>query len=273
MSLPNSSTLKLDSQTSVCALAVIGLVCLLSFPCAAQPGKPAQLEFEVASIKPVQQPGKPGPVSGYAGRISGRNVTLYSLIGFAYRVLPGMESVGGPGWIQSAQFEVDAKPGRQATLEELRPMLRALLADRFKLVTHIEDRPTQVYVLEVAKNGSKLEEAAGPEGLVSPTSFAGFVGKSATMERLALWLSMILNEPVIDKTGLKGFYNFRMDIPLDAGAAASAIPGDNERKTSFPNFSAPIMVGLPKYLGLKLTERKLPMPVVVIDRAEKPTEN
>jgi uncharacterized protein (TIGR03435 family) len=240
----------------------------------AQSGAPARLEFEVSSIKPVQS-GKPAPILAWGARAAAANASLRQMIEFAYRISPGMEPAGATGWIQSDQFELEAKAASAVDQADLRKMLQSLLADRFKLAVHFEDRPTTVYVLEVPKSGHKLKETQGPKGRIMPyRGFLGIQGKSATMEQLTTQLTILLTCPVVDQTGLKGFYDFAMEAPFEFGGAASAIPGDNEQRPSqVSDFRPPILTGVPKYLGLKLTERKLPMPVVVIDHAEKPTEN
>jgi uncharacterized protein (TIGR03435 family) len=249
---------------------------------AEQSSAPANPEFEVASIKQSQTQKRPAPGAVFfrGGRVIGEDVTLVGLLRFAYNLSPFVDPIGGPNWIRSIRFTVDAKPGRVATPQEERLMMRALLAERFKVVAHLEDRPTAVYFLEVAKGGPKLQETAGPKGAVN--RYIPFYGKNATMEQLATHLSIwLLRRPVIDKTGLKGFYNFAFQADPEAGSAASAVPGGGaDGRGGEPgnpydpaNLAATVTDGLPKQLGLKVTEGKAPIPVVVVESAELPSEN
>ncbi len=245
----------------------------------AQPGAAADLKFEVASIKQsVDQ--KPPAILRNRGRLVWQHATLARMLVVAYNTSVFVEPIGGPKWIRSIGFDVEAKPGRPATWDEMRLMLRALLADRFKVVAHVEDTPTDVYFLEVAKGGPKLQETDSPKAGV--IRWLPFYGRGATIEQLATWLSVaFLWRPVLDKTGLKGFYDFTFDRGPETGAAASAIPvgeaGGNgiqaPERNSHEDLVNVILTGIEPQLGLKLTEHKAPMPVVVVDSAEMPSEN
>src|SRR5262249_34720926 len=114
--------------------------------------------FDVASVKP--SPRQVGPdannqVSIYPSEFAGRNVTLKRLVGQAYSVQP-FQVVGGPNWLNAAEYDVDAKADGTATKERMAEMLRALLADRFHLAVHHETRELRVYELVVEKGGPKI---------------------------------------------------------------------------------------------------------------------
>ena len=177
--------------------------------------------------------------------------------------------------MRSARYEVVAKPGREASLDELRAMLRHLLANRFGLVARFEDRNTSVYLLEVAKGGPKLQETAGPLGSVASGGIFKYKGKSGSMEQLVTRLAInVVHRPVLDRTGLKGFYNFTLEwspmdltAPLDVAeeAPASGHPAGDTNPSIFR--------AVQEQLGLKLRAATVPVPTVVVDRAEKPSEN
>ncbi len=133
----------------------------------------AAQQFEVASIKPSQS--ETGVNSGIGtghGRLDGHNVTLKRCIIGAYGVGPHQIS-GGPDWISSERFEIQAKADQPVGDKALMVMLQGLLADRFKLALHRETRTLPALVLEVGKNGSKLEKA---EGGGSSTNTSGHRG-------------------------------------------------------------------------------------------------
>jgi uncharacterized protein (TIGR03435 family) len=130
--------------------------------------------------------------------VYGQHATLEQLIRFAYNPAPFTEVVGGPGWMRTTKYDVVAKAGRAASADEMRTMIRNLLADRFGLVAHWEGREMSAYVLEVAKGGPKLQETPGPEGTIrSPAPFR-FKGVSATRRQLAFQLRAPIPMVVVD---------------------------------------------------------------------------
>jgi uncharacterized protein (TIGR03435 family) len=137
-------------------------------------------------------------------------------------------------------------------------MLRTLLADRFKLVFHRESRPTQVYVLEASRNGSKLEKAEDGES----NTFAGrgsIRAERTTMDRFAEVLSLHLELPVVNRTGIEGKYNLTLKWAPD-------LQGQNSDGPT-------IFTAIQEQLGLRLRSEKIPVETFVIDRAEKPDPN
>jgi uncharacterized protein (TIGR03435 family) len=147
-------------------------------------------QFEVASVKPAgaaQQNGSSGITTGH-GRVTANNVTLKRCIMGAWGVGPTQIS-GGPAWLDSDRFEIAARAGQPVEDEVvLNTMLRNLLAERFKLVVHRETRAVQALVLEVAKNGPKLEKTEAGEA--STNSGRGRIdARKHTMDRFADVLS------------------------------------------------------------------------------------
>jgi uncharacterized protein (TIGR03435 family) len=227
--------------------------------------------FEVADVK-VNNSG-PGAMQAAflpSGQITVRNMPLRDLIVQAYKAA-GV--AGGPAWLDSSRFDVIAKAPPNTPTDTLRVMLQPLLAERFKLAIHTEQRPTPVYALIVAKGGSKLQAAAGS----SPPKCApgqGVEGQNHTvctnftMADLAEWLPTrlapsFIDRPVVNLTGIQGAYDIRLDwVPRPLSEISDAPAGPT------------VFDALEKQLGLKLEDRKQPMPVIVIDHIEQvPAEN
>jgi uncharacterized protein (TIGR03435 family) len=212
--------------------------------------------FEVASVKPatVGQPGG-GLVTGH-GRLTVANETLKRCIMGAYGLGPNLIS-GGPGWLESDRFEIVAKSERDQDGDKaLMLMLRTLLAERFKLAVHFETRTIPALVLEVAKNGPKLEKADG-ESARTQNGRGLIDARTITMSRFAEVLSRQMDLPVVDRTGLEGAFNLKLEW-----TPASAKPDGPS-----------VFTALQEQLGLRLESRKMPIEVLVIDHAERPTEN
>jgi uncharacterized protein (TIGR03435 family) len=233
--------------------------------------------FEVASIRQVQPTGGAPGMQGHgvgretiqvapAGLIM-RNATLRTMTRWAYRVTE--YQVTGPDWITSQRFDLTAKAPGEASEEQLRVMMQTLLADRFKMSAHKQTKEMQAYVLQVGKSGPKFKESdATGEGEVKPDKNMVLTIARTPVATLVDTLSSIFRAPVIDETGLKGRY----DVVLNAGKYVTEMhtrEGDTP-----PDPLAIVSRGLQEELGLKLDGRKMPVDLVVIDRAEKlPAEN
>lgn len=216
-----------------------------------------------------------------------RQLIQAAYIGFANGPNPSSKRVqtsGGPGWIDSDLYDIIAKAEGEPPLDQMAgPMLQALLEDRFKLKMHRETREVPVYVLTPGKNGVKpgaLKEAAScvpidlnhPEPAPDqpmpnfcdrqvfssdgPNRIVDSYGRS--MESLAGGLlSNNLDRPVIDKTGITGRFDFRLEFARNMA----------------DNTGTSIFTALQEQLGLKLTPDKGPVEVLVIDHVEKPSDN
>ena len=256
--------------------------------------------FEVASVKPnksgdqrvmMQLPPN--------GRITATNIPLRMLLRQAFDV-QDFQIVGGPNWIASDRFDIVAKApdGMTTGPEQIRPMLRALLADRFKLVTHHETREMAIYSLVLAradgKLGPKLSAAkvdcearfsAARRGGPPPECPApgqpiecGFMMGGGNMNvggmpmlELARALSPMVGRIVIDKTGLKGRYDFQLAFAPE-GRGFGPGPAGAEPPPADPNTPS-LFTALQEQLGLKLESERGPVDVVIIDRVELPTED
>jgi uncharacterized protein (TIGR03435 family) len=237
-----------------------------------------QPRFEVASIKPADpaapRPGRLGAVQVVtgAGRLTARNAKLTELIKGAY-TLEDYQVSGGPAWIDSARFDVDAKSASGAGRDQLLLMLRALLADRFKLAVHRETRELAIYALVVAKGGPKFRALNADEAACWP-GCAASPGKTnhwrqRDLPSLATYLTRLGSDrPVIDKTGLAG--HFALDLDIETIMQEAAQNGGPPANVSI--FEATVNA-IEDELGLKLTPTKAPIEILVIDHAEKPSAN
>lgn len=225
------------------------------------PARPPQdLRFEVASIKPASseevQAGTSGISTGH-GRAVGVNVTLKRCIIGAYHVGPG-QVIGGPSWIDSDRFHIEAKAATPTDDDnELDAMIRSLLAERFHLQLHKETRTMQALVLEVGKNGPKLEKSAGGEA-VTDGRHGGMVLKNSTMDAFAERLARVTSMPVLNQTGLEGLYNLKLLWTPD---------GDHPESADAP---PDLPTAIREQLGMRLQAKKAPVEVLVVDNAEKP---
>lgn len=260
----------------------------------------APLTFDVASIKP-SAPGTPGVMiqmqPGGGARMT--NVSLRMLIAQAFDVRDFQIS-GGPGWMGSDRFDITAKTAgsadasseppdprkltddqRKTLQEQMRERLQGLLKDRFGLVSHRETRDAPVYALLVGKNGSKLKEAKEDEQFRGRMSLrpGGLSGTAVKLQFLSAVLSDRLGRPVLDKTGLTGNYDFDLTWTPTTGEGFGPFgppgpppPGFTPPPPPDPNGPS-IFTAVQEQLGLRLESQKGPVEMVVIDMAEKPSEN
>jgi bla regulator protein BlaR1 len=236
----------------------------------AQSQAEAAAAFDVASIKP-SKPGTRGfsinPLPG--GRFTTSNTTLKMLISTAYRIYDFQVS-GGPNWLDSYRVDIQAKADAGAKPEQLRAMLQKLLADRFGLGVHRETRELPTYALVVAKSGPKIQQSKDAEGTPEFRVFmrSRITAKRASLSLLTEALAMLLSRPVSDKTGLQGGFEYKLEWTPDQSQTRGnddPLPPDPDRPSIF--------VALQEQLGLKLESQKGPVEIIVIDRAEKPSEN
>lgn len=225
--------------------------------------------FEVASVKPTGRPPNSSSTGWTAshGTFTAHDAWVRAMVAVAYGV-HAAQVHGGPAWIDTEQYDVMAKAeSADAGLDQMRPMLRTLLVDRFKLAAHHETKEGPIYTLSMGNSGSKMQEARDTEKTyVSAVARGHLVCTRINMLGLVIMLSNTLGTPVIDKTGLTGFYDFSLEWtdPLARPANGSAQPADAP-----PDLFAAVQ----DQLGLKLEAAKGPVEVVVIDHIEKASEN
>lgn len=267
--------------------------------------------FEVATIKrnvSAQDAanGRRGVAYKPGGRIIATNAPLRLLIQFAYAVhdsqnhsLPLKDSqvLGGPAWIDSEGYDIEAKPENDTDRSQAWLMLQTLLADRFRLKLRRETRNLPVYDLTAKKSGLKLPPpkdttcVSFPPGTTPPYVPGSFdcgyaplqlsstglrmEGRKLRMADLVRELARALGEPVLDKTGFTGEFDIDLnytdeDIMKSPGSAAPDDAGGN-RLPAGPNLT--IVFAAMDQLGLKLHPAKGPVEVLVVDHAERPTPN
>ena len=229
----------------------------------------AQPEFNAASIKPNKSAGcssgcgvrfLPGMISSFPGGTSTREI-----IWAAYHLSPSQLS-GGPGWLDSDRFDLEAKAETPADENHLRLMLQTLLSQRFKLAAHPETREVPVYALTIGKNGVKVHElkegdpqpAQAQQFVSSTLTLSGKSGPTLVFHTIAEFAAKSesnplasIGRPVIDKTGLQGQYLFTF----------SWDPNED------------YMGAVEEQLGLKFVPQKTPLDFLVIDHIEKPDPN
>jgi len=218
--------------------------------------------------------------------------TLRSLIGEAYGFslgeLSDQQLVGAPGWVKTQQFDVHAKVDTSdvpklkelskadtmmATVREMVTrtpsyrmlMLQRLLEDRFKLKVHYEQRVMPLYEMTVAKSGVRMKAAhpADPEHGSMSWSNGKLEGENVPMAFIPLVFAMVLERPVGDKTSTPGNFDFQLHFTgmEDAQNSGAADSGPS------------LFTAVQEQMGLKLQPGKGPVWVIVVDRAEMPSEN
>jgi uncharacterized protein (TIGR03435 family) len=226
--------------------------------------------FDVATVKmggPVEANGNININTGKIlnGVVTLSNATLSDCLKFAYSLTTDAQ-LAGPDWINQkvVRFEVTGKAAPETPDDQLRLMLRTLLKERFQLTMHTEQREMTHYELVVGKNGPKLKESTVGSGEATGTArLDGIRSNRMQMNKLAMLLSRMTRMPVLDKTGLTGFYQFDLRYANEVSPAPEETPAGPS-----------IFTAVQEQLGLKLESKKGPVEVLVIDHAEKvPLEN
>jgi uncharacterized protein (TIGR03435 family) len=268
-----------------CCVAVL----LLGAAAIAQTPDP-NLVFEAATVRPA------GPNAGFArrqggpgtpdpSRINYSNVPLSEIVRTAYRL--NTYELAAPAWMQNTSFDIVAKLPAGATFTQFRVMLQNLLAERFDLAAHRETRDVAGYEMVVAKGGLKLKESANTGACTAnnrtendrdglPQLTPGCSGASTfpipngsrysfrqqPLLTLAELLRSTLAMPVLDKTGLTGKYDFNLTFTTRGPSTAAA---DDAAGDGPPD----LFTAVQQQLGLRLEQKKTPVDVLVVDRAEK----
>ena len=265
------------------------------------PARPSPA-FDVASIKPTP-PNPPVTTIGGAtpdGRWSPRNVTLRMILGRAYPeyTLPGM-IVGGPAWVAERHFDIDAKSDGPATPAQYPQMIRQLLADRFRLKTHIEPRPVDVYALMPARTDGRLGPRLRPatamctaeleterermrayqtgsvtERQAEPTPPCNRkrglnngmmrITGGHSMKELAAELQSWTDLKIVDRTDMRGDYEIEVEFDFRGTISVGA-----NSDTSKPS----VFTAVQEQLGLQLERSRQSVDVLIIDSIELPSEN
>ncbi len=254
-------------------LASAGIVSVALAPqLRAQAPTQARRTFEVASIKPNHSglPQVQGNPLAYApgGRFTATNATLVDVI---VRVYPTrrIQMRGGPDWIDSERFDIVAKADTtegDVKADQWAPMVQALLEDRFKLAFHVETKEMPVYALVVGKNPPRIKASKeGEPATVAPGNNGQLNFRGMPIIGLVNALANILHEPVVDGTGIEGFFDFTLDPMQFASTGGTGGGADS--------YADLVLRAVQEQLGFKLEKRKAPLAITVIDHAERPTAN
>ena len=236
-------------------------------------------EFEVATIKPNKASNGMRWVGHTSTGLSVKNIPVLFLIREAF----GLEDdriLGAPAWTNRDRFDIEAKVAesdiprlKTMTVDQRRLMLRPFLQERFNLKFHYESKVLPVYALVIGKGGSRMKQFEPPGN--PATNGLRYLGRGhleargTGMEFVVSVLSQQVGRTIVDKTGLKGRYDFTLewepdDTPPMAGSE-NGLPPDSGK--------ASIFTALQEQLGLKLEPQKEPISVLVIDRIEAPSAN
>jgi uncharacterized protein (TIGR03435 family) len=271
----------------------------------AQPAPAKPLAFEVASVRQnkSQDPRVWRTQFLPGGRFTATNAPLVFIVGLAHNIpFKSDRLVGGPDWIQSEHYDIDAKADKntipdglsaKAREVQMRPMLQVLLADRFKITVHRETKVRPAYVMVVARNGPKLQESKKQEKdcpELYPTNKSelehschfvvggqggGIHGKAVDMSDVAQFMETWSDRPFIDGTGLTGLFDIDTEgwVPLipRQGPLPGVAPSAEDIAMADP--ARPTLALIFDRLGLKIESNKVGVEIIVIDHAERPTEN
>ncbi|SPE36847.1 putative Antirepressor regulating drug resistance protein [Candidatus Sulfopaludibacter sp. SbA3] len=292
------------------ALAIIGLAALVApiaigvliAPVSQAQFAPANTpRFEAASIKPCSEPlNGPAPNSS-PGRLATDCAELLNLMGNAYtsyadghlnRNRDPTPITGGPSWIRSASYDINARAEGNPTVPMmLGPMMQKLLEDRFQLKIHRETSEGPVYFLTVARGRPKLqpysEGSCTPWTLPPPPlkpgekicgSMINGIASSvealgSTLDEFSKVLSLLVDRPVIDKTGITGRFDIHVKFSREGTALESIRLNKGPSTAADPTGAPSIFVALQDELGLRLEAGRGPVDTLVIDHIEKPSEN
>lgn len=256
-------------------LCIFAVISLISISLVHGQEKSPRLTFDVASIK-LAKPGTPGgaiKVMPGGEEYIAQDAPVKLLIALMYKI-PMRQITGGPDWLSTDLYEIDAKANHSYNIDDLHVMFQNLLTDEFKLKFHKEIKEGNVYALTIDRSGLKMKEHTADQAFNIPITggvAAGFTGDRVDMQYLCWWLGQVLTNdqrPVVDMTGLTKFYDFKLTfVPeLPPNVSPETIPGEIlNRPTLFE--------ALKLQLGLRLDPQKGPVEYYVIDRIERPAGN
>jgi bla regulator protein blaR1 len=240
-------------------------------------------EFDVATIKPNAEKDNRFmmPAGPQGGTYRATGVTLKMLIMYAYGAPAAFQVYGGPSWIGTERWDIQAKAdGETPPRDRFLQMLRALLEDRFQLNVRRDTKEMPVYELVVAKSGSKLALHSGdppkPEDRLR-MGFGSMRFQDSGLGLLAYQLSLQLGRKVTDKTGLTGQYDFTLEWspePGQGGLESIGLPPDPSLKSPPADPNRPsLFTAVQEQLGLRLDSKKGQVDVIVTESVERPSEN
>jgi uncharacterized protein (TIGR03435 family) len=242
-------------------------------------------KFNIASIKRSAPDSDTFMKAHPGGRLDISRATLKTLTALAYRLQP-FQVAGGPAWVRSEYFSVNTKAAETPSEDRLFLMMQALLAERFSLKLHFETKEKPVYVLVVGKIGKRsppglqvttegscvrVDGAAPPDPKACGSLGMGgnhLEAREVSMSRVAEALTRVLDRKVIDRTGRPERFNVSLRW---APGQHQVLPSSDAME--LPPDTPSIFTALQEQLGLKLEPSKAPVELLVIDHAERPSEN
>ena len=236
----------------------------------------AHPSFDVVTVKP-SKPDEPGKMFRVEGRrFTTLNTTFGELVAFAYGI-HSKQIVGAPAWISTDKFDLAGTPDQEGAPNDAqwKEMLQKMLAERFQFKFHRDTRELSAYELTVAKTGPKLEKSTGdPNGL--PGLWFSQLGNlhvtNANMEDFShLMQEAVLDRPVVDDTKLQGRWNFNLKWTPDESQFSGM--GIKVPTTEAADAPPPLFTAIQDQDGLRLEATRTSVPVFVVDRLEKPSEN
>ena len=238
--------------------SVFAAICFVTAAVAQRPS------FEAASIKEAAAEKRAPRMKSDPGRLVYTNVSLRDCFAPAYGLKP--YEVLGPSYIDTIEFDIVATTSVATPQDQMMLMLQSLLADRFGVQFHRETRDLPVYVMELGKGKPRLRESTAAYSEMRYDT-GGFVFSGVTIAELAAEFSrMRVDRPVIDRTGLTGRYDMRLEFEGEPGAV--------KRSMMDGSFSSEVIAAVSSQLGLKMKSTKAPVEMLIVDRAEKtPSEN
>jgi uncharacterized protein (TIGR03435 family) len=288
----------MDHRHSSRAIVTLAIAIAASVAMFAQTQTPTTPTFEATSIR-RNPPRDALPIAAVRGdRFIAPSTTVRDLIRVA-NLVEEIQITGGPAWIESERFAIEAATRPGITADDARAMVRAMLADRFKLKTHTEKRELQGFNLIAVRGNTNDRRPSGPDcaPLRSPAGIPGpppppppppggqvlpltqgtalskcgaalgpfwFSARAISFEQFATLLSRTIRRPVVDRTNLSGAYDFDLTFQPES-AAPSPIPTPADLPSIF--------TAVQEQLGLKLDPQRVPTDVIVIESVERPTEN
>jgi uncharacterized protein (TIGR03435 family) len=262
--------------------AAAAMIAILGFSAAfaaqeSSTGNATVLQFDVVSIKSLAGIGRarmPGARQSQ-GRFARAAATLRQLVQYAYDVQP-LQVTGGPAWVSTVRFQVDARTERTTTPAQMQEMVRHMLAERFALKVHTDVRDRPIYRLVIARSDGKLgpliyriddTECGGssPQPCDLAAWSGGLMSSGMGLEQLAEALfnrseTTGVDRPVVDHTGLAGMFGFTLMF-----SSFDTVPQVSDDPSIF--------AALREQLGLKLEPARGPVELLVIDSVEQPTPN
>ncbi len=237
--------------------------------------------FDVATVKPSHATDGHTHIYWHPenGDFSASNISLKGLPEFAYD-LPESRMVGGPAWIGSDKWDVEAKASPEVDVPMhttstdvakalKRSLVQALLADRFQLKSHAETRELPLYALIVMKGGPKFERAKEDGTSIGSGNSHITIKGGDSMAILAAQLARVTGRVVLDQSGLAGRYDIALRWTPDNGLPDKINGATSPEESNGPS----IFTAVQEQLGLKLDPQKGPVNVLVIDAVQPPTAN